>query len=154
MCNTNDEADMETPQVRIFPHNKEEFPERDDLMTWLLNGLRGRGGKYRLKSAHNVNHLPAGSIVLFRYADEIIGEAVVAIEKKDAPDKEYAALVTFAPSSIRLYSPPLGMDKIQPIVDKSPIKKDLSIARSYYILNWDIYGGILKEVVSASAFIG
>ena len=151
---TNDETGIEAPQVRIFPHNTEEFPERDDLMTWLLNGLRGRGGEYHLTSADAVADLPPGSIVLFRHGNEIIGEAVVRKGKELCSGKAYGAQVTFAPSSIRLYSPPLGIDRIQPIVNESQIKKDLSIARSYYILNWDIYGRILKELVSTGAFIG
>jgi hypothetical protein len=147
-------ADAQTPQVRIFPHNTGEFPERDDLMTWLLNGLRGRGGEYHLTSADAVADLPPGSIVLFRHGNEIIGEAVVRKGKELCSGKAYAAQVTFATSSIRLYSPPVDINKIQPLVDESQIKKDLSGARPYYILNWDIYGRILKEVAEAGAFIG
>lgn len=150
---SNYEEDGETPQVRIFPHSQEEFPEKDDLMAWLLNGLRGRAGEYHLASADAVADLPPGSIVLFRHGHEIIGEAVVGKGKELCSGKAYAAQVTFIPSSIRLYSPPLPVDKIQPIVDESQIKKDLSGARPYYLLNWDIYGLILKEVASAGAFI-
>ena len=51
-------------------------------MTWLLTGLRGRGGVYHLTSADAVANLPPGSIVLFRYGHEIIGEAVVRKGKK------------------------------------------------------------------------
>jgi hypothetical protein len=151
--------DIDTPQVRIFPHSQEEFQSKDLLMSWLLNGLRGRGGEYHLASAHRVKYLPPGSIVLFRYADEIVGEAVVSKKEHKLPkikkgksllgeEGEYAAQVTFAPSSIRLYSPPVDVNTIQPLVDESRIKKDLSGARPYYLLNWDIYGRILKEVVS------
>jgi hypothetical protein len=146
---SNDEADKDAPQVRIFPHNLEEFPLKDDLMAWLLNGLRGRGGEYHLVSFDAVAELPPGSIVLFRHGHEIIGEAVVGKGKEPCSAKEYAAQVTFVPSSIRLYSPPLPVKQIQ-----QNMEKDISSsAQPYYKLDWEIYGRILKEVVSAGAFI-
>lgn len=144
-------ADTHPPQVRIFPHNTtEEFPERDDLMTWLLNGLRGRGGEYHLTSADAVADLPPGSVVLFRHGNEIVGEAVVRIGKELCPGKAYAAQVTFATSSIRLYSPPLPVKQIQQHIPERNIS---SSAQPYYILPWEAYGRILKEIVSAGAFI-
>ncbi|HXC44818.1 MAG TPA: hypothetical protein VNY51_15010 [Candidatus Dormibacteraeota bacterium] len=122
-------------------------------MTWLLTGLRGRGGVYHLTSADAVADLPPGSIVLFRYGHEIIGEAVVRKGKETGSvtgrtllgeDGEYAARVTFAPSSIRLYSPPLPVKQIQQYTEK-----DISSsAQPYYKLDWCVYGRILKEVVS------
>jgi hypothetical protein len=144
---------VSSPQVRIFPHSQTEFPSKDLLMTWLLIGLRGRGGVYHLTSADAVASLPPGSIVLFRYGHEIIGEAVVRKGKEVqraggrtllGDDGEYAAQVTFAPSSIRLYSPPLPVKQIQ-----QHTEKDISSsAQPYYKLDWDVYGHILKEVVS------
>ena len=57
---------------------------------------------------------------------------------------EYGAQVTFASSSIRLYSPPLPVSQIQ-----RHTKKDISSsAQPYYKLDWDTYGRILMEVVS------
>jgi hypothetical protein len=142
-----------SPQVRIFPHSQAEFPSKDLLMTWLLIGLRGRGGVYHLSSADAVADLPPGSIVLFRYGHEILGEAVVCRGKEIEREKgrnllgeegEYAAQVTFAPSSIRLYSPPLSVKQIQ----KHTEKDISSSAQPYYKLDWEVYGCILKEVVS------
>lgn len=161
---SNDERNTAIPQVRIFPHSQEEFPSKDLLMAWLLNGLRGRGGEYHLASADSVADLPPGSIVLFRYGNEIVGEAVVWKEKETFPEGkkgknllgqegQYGAQVTFAPSSIRLYSPPLLVDKIQSQLDRLQVKKDLSGARPYYLLDWNTYGHILKEVASGGAFI-
>jgi hypothetical protein len=98
-----------------------------------------------------VKYLPPGSVVLFRYADEIIGEAVVSKGKVIVSDEEgYAAQVTLAPSSIRLYSPPLPVKQIQQYYPEKDIS---SSAQPYYLLNWDVYSRILKEVVSAGAFI-
>src|SRR5205807_1304193 len=98
--------------IRIFPHSQKEFPSLDSLMIWLLNALRGKGGVYNLRSADSIKDLPSGSVVLFRYGHNIVGEAVVWKEKEvyseklkertlSGEDEEYEAQVTFAPSSIR-----------------------------------------------------
>ena len=144
-------AEKLAPQVRIFAHSSKDYPTKDDLMAWLLNGLRGRGGEYRLTTAHRVKYLPPGSVVLFRYADEIVGEAVVSKEKEIVSGEEYAAQVTLAPSSIRLYSPPLPINRIQQLYPEKDIS---SSAQPYYILPWESYSHILKEVVTAGVFIG
>jgi hypothetical protein len=149
------------PQIRIFPHSREEFPSDDLLRIWLLNALRGRGGRYRLRSLKGgkPQALPPGSIVLFRYADDIIGEAVVQkdIEKESGTERnlwtgkdvEYEALVTFAPSSIRLYAPAVSVQKIQKYVGK-----DITTAANAYVeLDWNAYASVLQDVVSAGAFI-
>src|SRR6266487_6319741 len=110
-----------TPQIRIFPHSKEEFPSEDSLRTWLLTALRGRGGVYYLLNRDAVRDLPPGSIVLFRYGQKIVGEAVVRKEKEPfngtsrtlaGKEEEYEAQVTFPSSSIRLYAPPLPVENI------------------------------------------
>ncbi|HEV3146842.1 MAG TPA: hypothetical protein VGZ47_23345 [Gemmataceae bacterium] len=61
---------------------------------------------------------------------------------------EYTGQITFCPSSIRLYAPPVALDKIKPYTDK-----DLSYAEAYTILDWDIYSRILEEVVRIGTFI-
>jgi hypothetical protein len=153
---------MASTKVRIFPHSREEFPTEDLLRMWLLNGLRGRGGVYLLRSADAVADLPAGSIVLFRYGQVIVGEAVVSKGKKKEKvtektlsgqeEVEYAAHITFAPSSIRLYSPPLPVTHIQQCVREHKMEKDISSAQPYYELDWDIYACILEKVVQESVF--
>ncbi|MGA7217982.1 MAG: hypothetical protein WBX38_06685 [Candidatus Sulfotelmatobacter sp.] len=150
---TKSEGDVATPQIRIFPHSQAEFPSKELLMMWLVIGLRGRGGAYHLTSADAVADLSPGSLVLFRYGHEIIGEAVVCKGKELGGAKgrsllgeegSYAAQVTFAPSSIRLYSPPLPVKQIQQYTEK-----DISSsAQPYYKLDWEIYGFILREVIS------
>ena len=152
---------MAAPQLRIFPHSPKEFPSEDSLRIWLLGGLRGRGGLYHLLSADRVAELPPGSVVLFRYGQRIIGEAVVSspyeVLAEKARDKttyggeeeEYAAQVTFAPSSVRLYAPPLPLEQIEQYTDK-----DLrTYAGVYPILTWDIYAHVLEWVASRGAFI-
>src|SRR5262249_37777561 len=119
-----------------------------------------RGGVYHLRNANAVKDLPRGSVVLFRYGDGIVGEAVVCKGKVTFSEKktdrtltgveaEYGAEVTFVPSSIRLYAPPLPVEKLQPHLDKDVVK----YAGAYTDLDWSIYGVVLQEVVSNGTFI-
>jgi hypothetical protein len=151
---------MASLQVRIFPHSQKEFPSEDSLLTWLLTGLRGRGGVYHLRHADAVKDVPPGSVVLFRYGNRIVGEAVVWKGKETFPEKvkdrtltgeeaEYGAQVTFVPSSIRLYAPPLPVERLQPHLDKDVVK----YAGAYTDLDWAMYGIVLQEVVSKGTFI-
>jgi hypothetical protein len=151
---------MASVQVRIFPHSQQEFPSEDSLLTWLLTGLRGRGGVYHLRNADAVIDVPPGSVVLFRYGHRIVGEAVVSKGKEVFPEKvkdrtltgeeaEYGAKVTFVPSSIRLYAPPLPVQRLQPHLDKDVV----NFAAAYTILDWSIYGIVLQEVVTNGTFI-
>jgi hypothetical protein len=71
------------PQIRIFSCG-DEFPSPDALVTWLLVALRARGGDYRLRSGNAVAALAAGSFVLFRHGDVIVGEAVVREYTREA----------------------------------------------------------------------
>ena len=153
-----EKVDEDLSQVRIFPHSRDEFSSVDMLRMWLLNGLRGGGGIYLLRRADAVATLPIGSVVLFRYGNEIVGEAIVSEEKKvqqvtaqtlAGRSFEYAAQVTFAPSSIRLYSPAVDIQKIKKYVPT----KNIDNAEPYYILDRDAYAAVLREVVSAGNFI-
>jgi hypothetical protein len=150
-----------TLQVRIFPHSRKEFPSEDSLLTWLLTGLRARGGEYLLRNSKAVTELPPGSVALFRYGHRIVGEAVVWRGKEIFPqpvkdrtltgeEEHYEARVTFVPSSIRLYAPALGVDRLQPHV---PSKDLQQYAGSYTVLEWETYGNVLQEVVATGAFI-
>jgi hypothetical protein len=147
-------------QARIFPHSQKEFPSEDSLLTWLLTSLRGRGGVYYLRHADAVKAVPAGSVVLFRYGNHIVGEAVVSKDKETFAEKvrgrtitgeeaEYGAQVTFVPSSIRLYAPPLPVERLQPHLEKDVVK----FAGAYTELDWAIYDIVLQEVVSKGTFI-
>jgi hypothetical protein len=151
---------MPSLQVRIFPHSQKEFPSEDSLLTWLLTGLRGRGGVYHLRNGDAIKDLPPGSVVLFRYGNRIVGEAVACKGKETFQQKvkdrtltgeeaEYEAQVTFVPSSIRLNAPPLPVERIQPHLNKDVVK----YAGAYTDLDWDIYGIVLQEVVSKGTFI-
>jgi hypothetical protein len=150
---------MDPLHVRIFPHSKDEFRTEDSLLTWLLTALRGRGGVYLLRDESQVKDLSAGSIVLFRYGQNLVGEAVVWKEKQIFPQKvkdrtltgelaEYEGQLTFCPSSIRLYAPAISVEKIQ-----AHLEKDIVKYPSYTKLDWSVYAKVLQEVVSMGTFV-
>jgi hypothetical protein len=151
-------------QVRIFPHNRvNEFLTEDALRAWLLNGLRGRGGRYLLVRTDAVQELPCGSIVLFRYGNKIIGEGVVSKKKEPLPvpvteitetgmEQQYHAQVHFNPLSIRLYAPAVDVKEIVDKV-KEMTGKDITVAQTYHNLDWSIYPFILSKVAKDGTFI-
>ena len=139
--------------IRIFPHAREEFPSLDTFVTWLHTSLKARNGLYNLR-AKNAADVPPGSIVLFRYGQEIVGEAVV-IDKKifDSPilertftgaEAKYEARVAFVPSSIRLFVPAIPIDNIQSLINGTPEEKPLAGANLYYRFDdWSLYSNLL-----------
>ncbi len=137
------------PHIRIFPHSQDEFPSLQTLQTWLMTALKALGGRYLLQSKNAVADLPAGSIVLFRYGNEIVGEGVVREYKRESHTErtlagavqQYEARVTFAPGSIRLFVPPLAVEELQRIVgDAVPIM----VPSGYYIIrDWSVYPKLL-----------
>jgi hypothetical protein len=148
--------------LQIFPHSQQEFPSMEILMMWMLNGLRGRAGVYYFRDASAIRDLPRGSVVLFRWQRIIVGEAVVWKEKEvfrdqlrektlQGQDVGYTAQVTFAPSSIRLYSPPLPVEFIQQQIGQG--KDIMSYSGAYIELDWSLYARILAEVVLRGTFV-
>src|SRR4051794_23706582 len=98
------------PHIRIFPCGR-EFPSPDALVTWRMTALPARGGRYHLRSGDAVADLAAGSVVLFRHGDAIVGEAVVREYSREAgtsrsltgPEEPYGARVGFAPDTVRVF---------------------------------------------------
>ena len=151
---------MENPHIRIFPHSREEFPSIDSLTSWLMSGLRARGGTYHMRSASSVKDLPRGSIVLFRYGHAIVGEAVVASYiKEESNDRtisgeeiNYEARTEFDPTSIRIFSPPVSIQAFQEIVGAEP--NMVPSAQPYFKLaNWSVYPKLLALVIEHGRFI-
>jgi hypothetical protein len=147
-------------QLSVFPHNpgsRFEFETQASFTAWLMTGIKAVGGKYLITNQsserpYRPEDLPAGSIVLFRYHDNLVAEAVVRHYTrepgKDADDgTEYAAKVIFAPSSIRVFSPPVPVTVLQKIIND---RKDLSGRNSYTRVeeidgevNWMVYPKLL-----------
>jgi hypothetical protein len=142
--------------LRIFPHSQNEFPCLDALQTWLMTALRAGGGEYLLRSRNSVADLPAGSIVLFRYGDELVGEAVVREYVRESQtartftgeERHYEARVSFAPSSIRMFSPPIPIEALKVLIRDSGDDKSLTGRNPYYeFTNWAIYPKLLAAHV-------
>jgi hypothetical protein len=151
---------MTPPHIRVFPHSPEEFSSIDSLTTWLMTGLKARGGIYHMRSARSVKELPEGSIVLFRYGHKVVGEAVVSSYiKEPSPDKTidggevtYEARTTFEPTSIRIFSPPVPIEDLQQIVGAEP--NMVPSAQPYFKLeNWGVYPNLLALVVTRGGFL-
>lgn len=67
---------------------------------------------------------------------------------------EYDATVVVAPSSIRLYAPPLSVERIQKYMDEHGEGKNIvKFPGAYVQLKWDIYSFVLQEVVSNGTFV-
>ena len=151
---------MSIPHIRIFPHSREEFPSVDSLTTWLLTGLKARGGVYHMRSSSYVKDLETGSIVLFRHGDKIVGEGVVSAHVKGvAPDKTlageevaYEARTIFSPSSIRLFSPPIQIEALQNLIGPEP--NMIPSAQPYFkIDDWTISPRLLALQVKQGTFL-
>jgi hypothetical protein len=153
---------MTAQHIRIFPHSYEEFPSLDMLTTWLLTALKARGGRYLIRSAKSVAELPLGSVVLFRYGHVIVGEAVVSRYVRDAAkgdrtllgqETQYEAHVEFAPSSIRIFVPPLPVEVLQDLVGEGT--NITASAQPYYKFeDWTLYAKLLAaHVGKAGSFL-
>jgi hypothetical protein len=148
---------MIPPHIRIFPHSKKEFSSVDMLTTWLLTGLKARGGQYLLVSKSAVAELPPGSLVLFRYDEVVVGEAVVKEYLRDSPVRdrtlagevqEYEASVWCLPSSIRVYAPPVEIEALQSFVGESP--NMIPSAQPKFKIDWNVYPKLLAHIVGKS----
>ncbi|MCS3902202.1 hypothetical protein J2T55_000194 [Methylohalomonas lacus] len=147
------------PHIRIFPHNRDEFPTIDTLTTWLLTGLKARGGHYHMRSGRAVKSLSTGSIVLFRYNDKIVGEGVITGYSRstdgqavDNDEPLYASMAKFAPTSIRIYSPPVSVTDLQAIIGDEP--NIVPSAQPYFIIkDWAVYPKLIAFVTARGQFM-
>lgn len=137
---------METKHIRIFPCNREEFETVEELRIWLEKTLPlEREGRYRLRTLQNIKSVPQGSIVLFRFDQEIIGEAIVRQDIQEINEEingvNYVGAIYFEPSSIRIYKRPLPVSFIEQLSNKN-----LAVPRSYYkIYDFNIHKAILEK---------
>ena len=151
---------MTTPHIRIFPHNRDEFPSVDTLAAWLMTGLKARNGRYQLRSASAIADLAAGSIALFRHGHVVVGEAVVMrFCREPSRDRtlageefEYEAFVEFMSSSIRIYAPPVSIETLQSFIGDSP--NIVPSAQPYFKLdNWAVYPKLLAHISKSGSFL-
>jgi len=103
---------------------------------------------------HSQNNNPGNWIKPPGWFFRILLDVKVPGTTESGEEVEYEAHVTFAPSSIRLYAPPVPVVQIQHHMNEHHIDKNIvKSARVYAKLDWNIYACILKEVVSRGTFI-
>ncbi len=137
------------PHIRVFPHIQDEFPTIDSLAIWLAIAVKAGGGIYLVRERKAIDQLPCGSIVLFLHINTIVGEAVVIDFKHGSyPGRVqatgekfvYGARTKFSPTSIRLYSPEIPIESIQPLIGDHPNR----IVPHYCIIpDWGFYPKLL-----------
>jgi hypothetical protein len=117
--------------------------------------LKANGGKYRITSesedsSNRPAELPCGSVVLFRFEDLLVGEAVVHAYSPDPgvdedSGKKYIARVFFVPSSIRIFCPPIPIKALQVLIGDA---KKLTGRNPYYeFTDWTLYPKLLAAHV-------
>ncbi|MDO8635766.1 MAG: CARDB domain-containing protein, partial [Dehalococcoidia bacterium] len=105
----------------VFPHSDDEFATADDLRRFLTKELPDREGEYRLRKLGRKDkdfeaRVTAGSLVLFRKGEVIVGDAVVqqAIIELDPPEENiYYYKIVFEPASVRAYQTEVTVDRIE-----------------------------------------
>lgn len=151
----------------IFPHSEDEeiFKEGtvDELRHWLIDpeeGLKSSDGEYYIRCKEPrprrqdflpfplPTSIPAGSVVLFRFKGEIVGDAVVeearrttSAERRKLRDKNYTAYIKFDLKSIRLYPSGSVTDK-----DLKKIMGRIPNPREYPVLTFSQFKTILRKV--------
>ena len=148
------------PQIRIFPHVAKVFPLLDNLTTWLLTSLKAKGGVYHVLGDGGARpaEMAPGSIVLFRHGDLIVGEAVIRqyeLKAGKIESGEYQAVATFAPTSIRLYSPPVTKEELEGVIGWTRAGgAGIGKENAYAVSNdWSIYPRLLAHVATEGSFV-
>jgi hypothetical protein len=138
---------MTAPHIRILPHDaKKEFLSGEALTTWIEDSHDGlkKDGRYLLVNRNSIAELPPDSLVLFRYGNEIVGDAIVKeyCESRETGRtltgecREYQALIKLYPSSIRVYTQPIDIKELESLTNP---RRNFKVARTYFkIKNWDV----------------
>ncbi len=132
--------------IRIFPHSKKEFNNESDLQKWLKSDLILQDGKYLLRTINGVGSIPVGSMVLFRFNKNIVGQAVVERDikpiNKETNGVTYKGIIKFNISTIKVYRKPLPIGFVEKLTDRS-----FQFARAYYkFYDYSIYDKIQEEI--------
>ena len=118
--------------IRIFPHTKEEFADEIQLKHWLKYILPyEREGYYRLRTTRGVGQIPPGSVVLFRFGNNIVGSAVVQQDveafNRTVKGVHYEGRIRFDPASINVYDHSIPIEFLQDLTQRS-----FTVARTYF----------------------
>jgi len=141
-----------TPKIIIFPHSRNFFPTKNDLVKLIEKYKNGLDNTY----GHRCRKpLPLGSIVLFVYGTEIIGQAVVRVNRPATPEeiekgKEqgYTPSFTFEPFKdlVCVFPKPVKLKELERFPTFAG-KKLHSVARMYPYLSPQEYMEILSKAL-------
>ena len=70
------------PRIIIFPHDKKFFPTKQSMKKRIIRCKKGDTYYHRVSRT-----LPSGSIVLFAYGNEIVGQAVIKKNRKPTEEE-------------------------------------------------------------------
>jgi hypothetical protein len=141
------------PKVIIFPHSRKYFPTKNDLLRLLEEYKTGKDSTYCHKAKRS---MPPGSIVLFAYGDEIIGQAVVKINRKATKEeieeqskKGYAPKFTFEIFNdlICIFPKPVKLSEIKTF-EAYKGKRLFYVIKNYPYLSFEEYADILSKALS------
>ena len=150
--------DAEIPHIRIFPNSTEkEFETEMEVRLYLLGIVKYRqNGEYHIRIQDSIAALPPGSYVLFRFGNEIIGEAMVKVgieefNKRIGSCKEdrfvYPVKVTFDTSTILMYCENISIEGLGEMTNRN-----LSVPRTYFKIDIGFYDAIHQEGMKHGSF--
>src|SRR6266480_1090648 len=102
-------------QVWLIPHHRKEFPNKEELRTWLERDLRDNG-KYQVMSDRVWRGIRPGAICVFHKDKFIVGHAQIklglqygnsGLSRTGVP---YVGWVTFDPESVCTFSSPIRFE--------------------------------------------
>jgi len=114
--------------VKVFPH-----PKSTNIIE-KLKKIKETGEVYYIGSSTSIGSMFSGTIVLFRYMGNIVGEGVVG-EDRDF-DKDY---IIFDSNSIKIYSEPISVKELLKFDDKR------DHVRAYLRISENAYRSVVKD---------
>lgn len=148
---------VEKPKIVVFPHSKKYFPTKEALIE-RIKKLQSGEDTYGVYGYKTPRLLQPGSIVLFVYGNEILGQTVVKTCRKPKLEEKakiknrsgYEPKYIFEPVKelVCIFPKPVNITELKSFqgVDK---KKAHSIIRNYPYISPEAYLEILSKMSSA-----
>ena len=140
------------PELRVFPNStllehKTEGARKTYIIKDLGNErfLRGEKGTYWLRSLRPTNRISPGTVALFRFKDDIIGEGIIksaSVEHyfKDGDD-EYEGYIMFDSGSLVAYKRKITVEEINFLI--APLRKTLGKRNAWTRIPLSFHDAIL-----------
>lgn len=129
----------EMPKVFIFPNIKGEFKNLSELEHYMSKKMKESGYNHT-----QMRNTPPGSIILFAYGGEIIGEGVV--KKTEKGDGKYKRKYIFNPDLVRIFERKITYDDLRELPTFKDTKRVYAKIRYPSELSYPEYFLILKKM--------